>query len=96
MRKRVSIIILSLFAVALLLPVAGVFSTKSTHVVGVGAGPPVMTIIPVKFAGGNTFYSVTGTGAYGGPDLVGTTEGTHRWHENKDGKTNLHLDLVFS
>ena len=97
MKKKILCLMLSLFIVIFLsFSIVGVLSKKPIHVVGNGAGPPDMTITPVKFAGGNTFYSVTGTGSYIGPDIIGTTAGVHRWHENKDGKINLHLDLVFT
>lgn len=74
-------------------PINGVFATKPEYVSATGGAS--MSPVPVKTAGGNTFFDVTGTGSYTG-DLIGTTEGVHRWHQNKDGKTNLFIEIVFT
>lgn len=94
MKKNISCIMLSLLVVAILsVPITGAFATKPVYVSATGGAAIVP--VPVKTAGGNTFFDVTGAGSYTG-DLVGTTEGVHRWHQNKDGKTNLFIELVFT
>jgi hypothetical protein len=94
MKKNMSFLLLCLLVVSVLsFPITGAFATKPVYASGTGSS--TLIPVPVKFAGPNTFFEVTGTGFYNG-DFDGTTVGVHRWHMNKDGQINMHVELVFT
>lgn len=96
MNKKI-LVFVSLLALAMLaFPMSTVFAKKPVHVTATTDVAAIITPVPVKLAGGNIFFDVTGTGGIYIGDFAGTIEGIHRWHRNKDGKTNMFAELVFT